>query len=261
MRCLDLMLRIINPEMDKKGKKKAEKVIRGDVWSARGNVDGEIDIWRKVQDGSIRETCHSLDQTRLLLVFSDSIASCSSGSYPGFRVVAHTPGHLRRPPNRYASTVYASLPSTISLTPASSRPPTQKVDVPGVPGAFMVLDVFTPGECEQIVKAAMGIGMEKDEAVQGSARFKSSVSPGSDDYHVGSHIPDPRSESRLAGGSRCARSLLSGPLAVCAPKCTPVRQGGRRRESQGHQREVQSVRVSSESDVPSGVVSFHATPS
>lgn len=53
----------------------------------------------------------------------------------------------------------------------------ERVDVPGLPGAFMVLDVFTPEECLQIVLAAEAIGFEKDEAAGGSATQKASVSP------------------------------------------------------------------------------------
>lgn len=49
------------------------------------------------------------------------------------------------------------------------------MEVPGVPGAFIVLDVFTPEECLQIVKAAEAIGFEKDEAAAGSAMMKTSV--------------------------------------------------------------------------------------
>jgi hypothetical protein len=48
--------------------------------------------------------------------------------------------------------------------------------VPGVPGAFLVLDVFTPEECLQIVRAAEAIGFEKDQAAEGSALQKTSVS-------------------------------------------------------------------------------------
>jgi pyruvate/oxaloacetate carboxyltransferase len=40
----------------------------------------------------------------------------------------------------------------------------------------MVLDVFTPQECLQIVQAAEAIGFEKDEAAGGSATSKASVS-------------------------------------------------------------------------------------
>jgi hypothetical protein len=40
----------------------------------------------------------------------------------------------------------------------------------------MVMDVFTPEECLQIVQAAEAIGFEKDEAAGGSATAKASVS-------------------------------------------------------------------------------------
>jgi hypothetical protein len=97
--------------------------------------------------------------------------------YPDFRAVHHVPGPERRPPNLYDSTVYASSPNAISLAAGPSRPraPT-RVDVPGVPGAFLVLDVFTPEECLQIVQAAEAIGFEKDQAAEGSALQKTSVS-------------------------------------------------------------------------------------
>ena len=50
------------------------------------------------------------------------------------------------------------------------------MDVPGVPGAFMVLDVFTPEECMQIAQAGVAVGFEKEEAAGGSATAKASVS-------------------------------------------------------------------------------------
>ena len=97
--------------------------------------------------------------------------------YPNFRPVHHTPGHLRKPPNVYDSTVYASSPHAIKLTPSNERArAATKVDVPGLPGAFLVQDVFTPEECLQIVQAAEAIGFEKDEAAGGSATQKASVS-------------------------------------------------------------------------------------
>jgi hypothetical protein len=49
------------------------------------------------------------------------------------------------------------------------------VDIPNIPGAFMILDVFTPEECLQIVEAASTLGFEKDQAAEGSARMKSSI--------------------------------------------------------------------------------------
>lgn len=47
--------------------------------------------------------------------------------------------------------------------------------MPGLPGAFLVLDVFTPDECLQIVKAATAHGWEKDQAAEGSATQKTSI--------------------------------------------------------------------------------------
>lgn len=76
------------------------------------------------------------------------------------------------------------------------------MDVPGVPGAFIVLDVFTPEECLQIVQAAEAIGFEKDEPAQGSATMKNSVSsPPDDNEGFGQRADgeDSRKEFRLAG--------------------------------------------------------------
>jgi hypothetical protein len=76
----------------------------------------------------------------------------------------------------YDSTVYGSSNNAIQLTPTSARPrQPSRVDVPGLPGAFMVLDVFTPEECLQIVQAAEAIGFEQDKAAGGSATSKASV--------------------------------------------------------------------------------------
>jgi hypothetical protein len=95
--------------------------------------------------------------------------------YLNFRAVQHTPGHLRKPPNVYDSTVYGSSPGAIRLTPSQRPRASSRVDVPGLPGAFMVMDVFTPEECLQIAQAAEAIGFEKDEAAGGSATAKASV--------------------------------------------------------------------------------------
>ncbi|OCF43875.1 hypothetical protein I317_02318 [Kwoniella heveanensis CBS 569] len=181
MRCLDMILRIANmstekaagaggekvlgtsgvaeldPAMDAKGKGK-EVIKKMEVFRAREPVEGEIRIWEMMQKGTLFDTPPPTP-------------------YPNFRPVHHVLAADRKPPNLYDSTVYASSPSAISLTPASQRlrQPPRKVDVPGVPGAFVVLDVFTPEECLQIVRAAEAIGFEKDEAASGSAVMKNSI--------------------------------------------------------------------------------------
>ncbi|WVQ80910.1 hypothetical protein IAT38_003017 [Cryptococcus sp. DSM 104549] len=161
LRCLDMILRIAN--MSEKGSEASVKgpttVARtGAPWVARPPIEGEIPIWEKMSNGT--------------LFGSETPPS----PYPNFRPVHHLRGPERRPPNLYDSTVYGSSPSAISLTPTPDRPRApSKMEVPGVPGAFIVLDVFTPEECLQIVQAASAIGFEKDEAAAGSALMKTSI--------------------------------------------------------------------------------------
>ncbi|KAG8859085.1 hypothetical protein FRB96_004655 [Tulasnella sp. 330] len=161
LRCLDMMLRIAGVTAGSESVTERNEAIvsRKAVWKAREDVEGEIKIWELIQKKQLFDPSHY-----------------SSPKEPLFRSVHHLPGHLRRPPNLYASTVYGSSPSAISLTPEERRRrlPSKK-DVPGVPGAFLVLDVFTPEECLQIVQAAVNIGFERDEAAAGSAKLKTSI--------------------------------------------------------------------------------------
>lgn len=165
LRCLDMILRIANhtPGVVPAGESLVARdhVHKSRVWRAReplGIEGGEIPIWERMTSGT--------------LLPPDTIGK---GSHPGFRVVNHIKGADRRPPNLYDSTVYHSEPGTIKLTSPEARRAPSKLDVPGVPGAFIVLDVFTPEECLQIVQAASAIGFEKDQAAEGSAMLKTSI--------------------------------------------------------------------------------------
>ncbi|KAG9001103.1 hypothetical protein FRB94_007162 [Tulasnella sp. JGI-2019a] len=162
LRCLDMMLRIAGVTTDRYGQagEGSEAIVRRkSAWRARGEVEGEVKIWELMQKKALFSPPHYTPPKEIL-----------------FRSVHHLPGHLRRPPNLYSSTVYASSPSAIALTPEDQRRRTpSKVEVPGVPGAFLVLDVFTPEECLQIVQAAVNIGFERDEAAAGSAKLKTSI--------------------------------------------------------------------------------------
>ncbi|RSH93736.1 hypothetical protein EHS25_006384 [Saitozyma podzolica] len=171
-RCLDMILRIANLSSGSASASAsagpsrlggAESVISAqvrqtEVFRARESAEGEIAIWERMQNNTLFGS------------------TPPPSPYPDFRAVHHVPGPERRPPNLYDSTVYASSPNAISLAAGPSRPraPT-RVDVPGVPGAFLVLDVFTPEECLQIVQAAEAIGFEKDQAAEGSALQKTSI--------------------------------------------------------------------------------------
>lgn len=173
MKCLDLILRIANTVSVVESKSSGNDMIRRKpTWSARDAIQGEIPIWEKMQGGSL------FGESSCALTVSDRPESPPPTPYPNFRPVQHTPGHLRKPPNVYDSTVYGSSPNAITLS--KDRKSSSRIDVPGLPGAFMVMDVFTPEECLQIAQAADAIGFEKDEAAGGSATQKASVSPVSD---------------------------------------------------------------------------------
>lgn len=87
-----------------------------------------------------------------------------------------TPGHERRPPNKYPAVIYFSPPNTFPLLPLDqrSRQP-QRHDLPGVPGAFIVNDALETSECAALVKAAEAVGLLPDEPIAGSATQLSSV--------------------------------------------------------------------------------------
>lgn len=141
LRCLDLILRIANTSTSN------STVQTTPVFRAREPLPEEVPIWSLITSGQLGETSAV------------------------FRKVHHIPGPLRRPPNVYDSTVYAS-DNAINIKAIRSP---SRVDVPDVPGAFLILDVFSPDECLQIVQAAASVGFERDQAAEGSARMKSSI--------------------------------------------------------------------------------------
>ncbi|BEJ16232.1 hypothetical protein CspHIS471_0508370 [Cutaneotrichosporon sp. HIS471] len=165
LRCLDMILRIANhtPGVVPAGESNNVKdhVRKSNIWLARpylGEEGAEIPIWARMRAGT--------------LISPDKL---EKKEHPGFRPVNFIRGADRRPPNLYDSTVYHSEPGTIRITPPEQRRAPSKMEVPGVPGAFIVLDVFTPEECLQIVQAASAIGFEKDQAAEGSALLKTSI--------------------------------------------------------------------------------------
>ncbi|KAF7313939.1 Fe2OG dioxygenase domain-containing protein [Mycena chlorophos] len=82
-----------------------------------------------------------------------------------------TPGPERRPPNKHPAVVYYGA---IPLFASSERKP-QRFDVPGVPGGFIINDVFDPSECKSLIEAAETVGMLPDEPTAGSATQLASV--------------------------------------------------------------------------------------
>ncbi|KAJ6482520.1 hypothetical protein C8R45DRAFT_1001727 [Mycena sanguinolenta] len=87
-----------------------------------------------------------------------------------------TLGPDRRPPNKHPAIVYYSPPNTFPLLPPAERArQPRRFDVPGVPGAFIVNDVFEPSECQALIDAAEAVGMLPDEPTAGSATQLASV--------------------------------------------------------------------------------------
>ncbi|KAI8816679.1 uncharacterized protein EV422DRAFT_544490 [Fimicolochytrium jonesii] len=92
-----------------------------------------------------------------------------------FRVVAHEKGPERRTPNRQDFIMYTSLPGTITPSPASSTPLVTRIDVPNVPGAFLLQDVLTAAQCAQILRTTEAVGYTPDEPIAGAASEQTSV--------------------------------------------------------------------------------------
>ncbi|KAJ6498554.1 hypothetical protein C8R47DRAFT_1112078 [Mycena vitilis] len=87
-----------------------------------------------------------------------------------------TLGPDRRPPNKHPAVVYYSPPNTFPLLPPAERTrQPQRFDVSGVPGAFVINDVFERSECQALIDAAEAVGMLPDEPTAGSATQLASV--------------------------------------------------------------------------------------
>ncbi|KAF8919357.1 hypothetical protein CPB85DRAFT_1278745 [Mucidula mucida] len=85
-------------------------------------------------------------------------------------VLQNTPGPERRPPNKHAAVIYCSPPDTFKLLPPEARKVVPvRHDVPGVPGTFIITNVFELGECDAIVQTAENVGLLPDEPISGSA--------------------------------------------------------------------------------------------
>lgn len=107
--------------------------------------------------------------------FLDSQA-ISDAAITVLRPLQTIPGPERRPPNKHPAIIYFSPPNTFPLLSAEDRvTKPARHDVPGVPGAFVITNVFERAECEYLVKAAEKVGLQADEPVAGSAAELASV--------------------------------------------------------------------------------------
>ncbi|KAJ7182835.1 hypothetical protein C8R43DRAFT_968201 [Mycena crocata] len=87
-----------------------------------------------------------------------------------------TLGPDRRPPNKHPAVVYYSPPNSFPLLPAANRTrQPRRFDVAGVPGAFVINDVFERAECQALIDSAEAVGLLPDEPTAGSATQLASV--------------------------------------------------------------------------------------
>ncbi|KAJ6551186.1 hypothetical protein B0H19DRAFT_1156827 [Mycena capillaripes] len=107
---------------------------------------------------------------------SADVAPSGANATEALKPLHTTLGPDRRPPNKHPAVVYYSPPSTFPLLPPTGRTrQPQRFDVPGVPGAFIINDVFEPSECQALIDAAETVGMLPDEPTAGSATQLASV--------------------------------------------------------------------------------------
>eukprot|EP00434_Breviolum_minutum_P020805 symbB.v1.2.018353.t1/scaffold1457.1/size117646/11 len=99
------------------------------------------------------------------LITSRKAAPAGSGS-PAFgsgswRVLAHEKAADRMPPNHYDLDIYTCPPSVLSLN-VRPRRETQRHEMPGVDGGFVLTDVLSAEECNELRKATEQIGYRPD---------------------------------------------------------------------------------------------------
>ncbi|KAG0297837.1 hypothetical protein BGZ98_000414 [Dissophora globulifera] len=164
LRVLDSMLRTVDPSMVPKrlgpDGKEEHPIRTHPMWQAFPRVEDTVP---KYEAALAKTLCSEEEAER----YKSS-----------FRIVAHQKGPLRRTPNLHDFTLFLSNPGTIRLCyqdNLSLQPPVQRIEMPNVPGAFMLKDVLTRKECLQMICAAESVGFTPDVPVVGTAAESISV--------------------------------------------------------------------------------------
>ncbi|KAG0244533.1 hypothetical protein BGW41_007296 [Actinomortierella wolfii] len=164
LRVLDCMLRTVDPSMVPKrlnaDGSEPNPVRTHPMWEAFPRSEGGFEVYEAAKAGTL---------------FTEEEAERYRSS---FRIVAHTKGPERRTPNLHDFTLYLSKPGTVRLCYADAphtQPPVERIEMPHVPGAFLLKDVLTRKECLQIVSAAEAVGFTPDVPIVGTASESISV--------------------------------------------------------------------------------------
>ncbi|KAJ5301253.1 hypothetical protein N7508_006116 [Penicillium antarcticum] len=93
-------------------------------------------------------------------VLDKSILADAPKSPTALRVIEHTPGTLRKPPNHHPAILYTTEPNAVPL--ASVGPSITYHPHPAVPGLGLAMDVLSPAECKAIIAAGESVNFLPD---------------------------------------------------------------------------------------------------
>ncbi|KAI5455386.1 hypothetical protein NCC49_000199 [Naganishia albida] len=171
LKCLDMVLRVCGG---------GEQSISDKLVEDLEEKDGQKGVVRRMKVWNVRHEFgatgeHKLqEEVPLWSLIQEGFEANSKSSLPSFYAVQTTPGPLRRPPNVYDSTVFASTtPSPIPFPTCAH--PSFAVAHPAIPTLKMIANVLSPTTCESIIRSANTLGWEADQASGGSAVDKTSV--------------------------------------------------------------------------------------
>ncbi|OZJ04572.1 hypothetical protein BZG36_02757 [Bifiguratus adelaidae] len=152
LRVLDSILRTADPALVPTNNDE-HPVRQHEAWSAIERTSSREEIYASALAGTLFDEAQAEKYRR------------------SFRIVAHEKGSERRTPNQHDFTLYYSQPGTIITLNGAEQPVVGRVDVPNVPGAFVLTNVLTPDICKQILSAAESIGFTPDAPIVGAAKF------------------------------------------------------------------------------------------
>lgn len=100
------------------------------------------------------------------------IVSKDAKFLPQFKIIYEEKGADRKPPNAHDMILYNSKEGTIELEEPFGI---ERVDIPTLPGVFVIKNVLTPGECISMISAAETLGFTPDHPTGGTAKESQSV--------------------------------------------------------------------------------------
>jgi len=173
----------------------------------------------------------------------------------GLRVVKTERGPDRQPPNNYDLNIWVcaadagGLLESNAMRQAKQRPAVRRMDVPGVPGAFVMLNVLTRGECAVLSTGAERIGFVPDHpssrpAPSGIGGLEWLLTDGTSAPTSPRLTPCVLPISALCSADRPAPSVLRRPVGGAARALPALSTGhARRRQAGWHQQPLPPLQI------------------